>query len=136
MSATQQTSPVDEPVADQTTPAHVASGYFAFANIRGVVCLVQVSTATPASPLTTMDVKIFRHEFINIFRFAETCTLHPTDITILENIDDSLKRYEEDTGTVYLSKEVMSRLRNFTDARFSMTQNRDFDMTHVSQRRT
>ncbi|KAJ3561436.1 hypothetical protein NP233_g10199 [Leucocoprinus birnbaumii] len=134
MSVTQLASPVYSPLAAPAIPAHVDSGYFAFANIRGVVNLVQVSSATPASALTTVDVKIFRHEFINIFRFAEACTLHPADISILESIDDSLKHYEEDKDTVYLAKELVSRVRNLTDPRFSMTQRRGFHMTRISQR--
>jgi hypothetical protein len=93
-----------------------------------------VSDATPASALTTVDVKIFRHEFINIFRFSEARTLHPADINILESIDDNFKHYEEDKETVYLAKELVGRMRNVTDPRFSMTQHRGHHMTRVPQR--
>ncbi|KIM42202.1 hypothetical protein M413DRAFT_53349, partial [Hebeloma cylindrosporum] len=92
-------------------------GYFAFARIKGELCLVQVSYATPASALTTLDVKVFRHEFITIFRFAEHRTLHPADIAILEPIDEQLTRYEEDNETVFLARDVMERMRKLSDPR-------------------
>ncbi|KAF5350972.1 hypothetical protein D9756_008252 [Leucocoprinus leucothites] len=134
MSVSQLVSPACEPFATPRVPAHVDSGYFAFANIRGNVNLVQVSSATPASALTTVDVKIFRHEFINIFRFTEARTLHPADISILESIDDSMKHYEEDKETVYLAKELVGRVRNLTDPRFSMMQHGGFHMARVPRR--
>jgi hypothetical protein len=92
-----------------------------------------VSYATPASALTTVDVKIFRHEFINIFRLSEARTLHPADITILESIDESLKIYEEDKETVYLAKELIAHIRNFTDPRFLMAQHKSHYMARVSK---
>jgi len=67
------------------------------------------------SALTTVDVKIFRHEFINIFRLIESRTLHPADINILESIDDSLTHYERDKETVYLAKELINCMRILTD---------------------
>jgi hypothetical protein len=79
-----------------------------------------VSYATPASALTTVDIKRFRHEFITIFRFAENQTLHPADISILEPIDASLTRYEEENETVFLARDVMERMRKLTDPRRSM----------------
>ncbi|KAF9486286.1 hypothetical protein BDN70DRAFT_870384 [Pholiota conissans] len=116
--------------------------YFAFARIKGDVCLVQgnlralrrfeccqvltaalccaASCATPASALTTVDVKIFKHEFISIFRFSEYRTLHPADISILEPIDDQLTRYEEDNETVFLARDVMERMRKLTDPRWGV----------------
>jgi hypothetical protein len=98
---------------------HTSDGYFAFARIKGDVCLVQASYATPASALTAVDVKVFRHEFISIFRFSEFRTLHPSDICILEPIDDRLTRYEEDNETVFLARNVMERMRKLTDPRWS-----------------
>ncbi|KAK7038903.1 hypothetical protein VNI00_010537 [Paramarasmius palmivorus] len=95
-------------------PPSVDDGHFAFARIEGEVRLVQVSSATPIGALTTIDVKIFRHEFITIFRLLETKTIHPADIYILENIDDRAKCYEEEKETVFLSKDVMERLRKLS----------------------
>jgi len=97
----------------------MSDGYFAFARIKGDVCLVQASYATPASALTAVDVKVFRHEFISIFRFSEFRTLHPSDISILEPIDDRLTKYEEDNETVFLARNVMERMRKLTDPRWS-----------------
>ncbi|KAJ4465676.1 hypothetical protein C8J55DRAFT_407127, partial [Lentinula edodes] len=88
---------------------------FAFARIQGEICLVQVSSSTPAqSALATVDVKIFRHEFITIFRLSATTTLHPSDIQIMENIDEKLVYHEEENGTVFLARDVMERLRKLT----------------------
>jgi hypothetical protein len=67
--------------------------------------------------LTFVDVKIFKHEFISIFRFSEYRTLHPSDISILESIDEQLTRYEEDSETVFLARDVMERMRKLTDPR-------------------
>ncbi|EKM76465.1 hypothetical protein AGABI1DRAFT_115798 [Agaricus bisporus var. burnettii JB137-S8] len=109
------------PFATPCIPADIDAGYFALASIGGKVVLVQVSYATPASALTTVDVKIFRHEFVKMFRFSEARTLHPTDISILETIDDNLTRYEQESGTVFLAKQVTDQMRRLTEPRFSMT---------------
>lgn len=75
---------------------------------------------SPISSLGPVDVKIFRHEFITIFRFSEIKTLHPADICIIEEIDDSLTRYEEENDTVFLARDLMCRLRNLSDRRLPM----------------
>lgn len=73
------------------------------------------------SAFMPVDVSIFRHEFITIFRFEEATTLHPADFSLIECIDDSLLRYEEENETVFLAKDVMERLRQLTvDPRFKM----------------
>ncbi|EEB93891.1 hypothetical protein MPER_07395 [Moniliophthora perniciosa FA553] len=95
-------------------PPSVDDGHFAFARIEGEVRLVQVSSSTPMGALTTIDVKIFRHEFITIFRLSETKTIHPADIYILETIDDRSKCYEEEKEMVFLSKDVVERMRKLS----------------------
>ncbi|KAL0566742.1 hypothetical protein V5O48_015260 [Marasmius crinis-equi] len=95
------------------TPS-VDDGYFAFAKIKDEVCLVQVSSLTPITALTTIDIKIFRHEFITIFRLLESRTMHPDDINIIEILDDRLKCYEEEKETVFLAKEAVQRLRKLS----------------------
>jgi len=107
--------------------------YFAFAQIKGDVCLVQASSM-PMSALSAVDVKIFRHEFISIFRFAENCSLHPADIRILEPIDDRLTRYEEDSETVFLARNVMERMRKLTDPRRNMLKTQSRRTSVVKQR--
>jgi hypothetical protein len=62
-------------------------------------------------------VKIFRHEFISIFRFSHCDTVHPADINILEQIDNQLTRYEEENGTVFLAREIMERLRKMMQSK-------------------
>ncbi|KAJ7868628.1 hypothetical protein B0H14DRAFT_2346604 [Mycena olivaceomarginata] len=88
----------------------VDDGQFAIARVNGAIRLVQVSQATPASALSTVDVKIFRHEFIHIFRYLECKTFHPADVHILEIIDDRHKTYEEESDTVFLAKDVTERM--------------------------
>lgn len=78
--------------------------------------MLTVSLDTPTSALTTVDVKIFRHEFITIFRLLETKTLHPSDISIIEPIDDFHTRYEEENETVFLARELMGRLQKMSMA--------------------
>ncbi|TEB29935.1 hypothetical protein FA13DRAFT_1573202, partial [Coprinellus micaceus] len=87
---------------------------FAFARVKGETCLVQVPCSAPQSAFLPIDVNVFKHEFITIFRFSESTTLHPADFQILEPIDDSLLRYEEENDTVFLAKSLMERLRRFT----------------------
>ena len=43
-------------------------------------------------------------------------TVHPADITILEPIDARLTRYEEESGTVFLARDLMERLQKMTMA--------------------
>jgi len=92
------------------------SSQFAFARINGEVVLVQIFTwpETVSSALAAVDPKIFRHEFITIFRFSHCDSLHPTDVVVLEQIDDASTRYEEDSGTVFLARDVMERLQKIT----------------------
>jgi hypothetical protein len=61
-----------------------------------------------------IEIAIFRHEFITIFRFSHNFLLHPSDILILERIDESSTLYEEDSGTVFLAKDVVEHLQNMT----------------------
>jgi hypothetical protein len=97
----------------------VSFSHFTLYFFRFLTQLSLASYATPASALTTVDVKVFRHEFISIFRFAEYRTLHPTDITILEPIDEQLIRYEEDNETVFLARDVMERMKKLSTPRRS-----------------
>ena len=40
--------------------------------------------------------------------------MHPSDVVVLESIDESQTRYEEDSGTVFLARGVMDRLAKLT----------------------
>ena len=57
------------------------------------------------------DVKVFRHEFITIFRYSHSTTVHPADIHVLYPIDERCTLYEEDKGTVFLARDVMAQLQ-------------------------
>lgn len=98
-----------------------------------MLTILTVSAMTPASALTTIDVKLFRHEFITIFRLSTTMTVHPADIRIIELIDDELMRYEVDNETVFLARELMERMRKLTDRGVRPQQRRQY--SPVARRR-
>ncbi|THH29698.1 hypothetical protein EUX98_g4469 [Antrodiella citrinella] len=85
---------------------------FAFAQIKGAVCLVQLTDPSgSSSPLMYSDVRVFRHEFITIFRYSHCTSVHPSDFQVLELLDGCCTAYEEDKGTVCLAREVMARMQ-------------------------
>lgn len=86
---------------------------FAFAQIHGDVHLVQLADS-PASALVATDVKVFRHEFITIFRYSHSTTVHPADMHVLYPLDDRCALYEEDKGTVFLAKDAMAHMQKLT----------------------
>ncbi len=59
----------------------------------------------------SITLRLFRHEFISIFRLAGSKTLRLSDIRILEVIDDAAKRYEEEQGVVFLARGLVSGIR-------------------------
>jgi len=82
---------------------------------RGSSSAVPPSTpGSTASALSTVDATIFAHEFINIFRFSHRTVMHPADIRVIDPIDDDSARYEEENGTVFLSRDVMERFSKLT----------------------
>ena len=71
-----------------------------------------------SSALMAADVHVFRHEFITLFRYSHRATVHPADMHILEPIEDDATLYEEEKGTVFLARDVMTNLQRLTmDAR-------------------
>ncbi|TFK49321.1 hypothetical protein OE88DRAFT_410565 [Heliocybe sulcata] len=93
---------------------------FALARIRGEVQLVQVSqhlSGSAASALAVVDVNVFRHEFISIFRYSHSTSLHPADVHIIEPVAAEHVLYEEDNGTAFLAKPVIERLRRASEPR-------------------
>ncbi|KAI0084733.1 hypothetical protein BDY19DRAFT_878322, partial [Irpex rosettiformis] len=83
---------------------------FALAQLKGDVCLVQVNHT---SPLTPSSVKVFRHEFITIFRYSHSLYVHPSDLRLLWTIEeeDGALRHDEEKDTVWVTKEVMERVQ-------------------------
>ena len=78
-----------------------------------------VAMPTPgdmSSALMASDVRIFKHEFITIFRYSHTTAIHPADIHVLEPVDERHAMYEEEKGTVFLARDVMDRLQKLTAA--------------------
>jgi len=72
------------------------------------------------SALSAVEARIYAHEFITIFRYSHPAVLHPSDIRILEWLDEQSVLDEEDKGTVFLARDVMQRLRRLTDRRLSI----------------
>jgi hypothetical protein len=114
--------------------------YFALAGVKGEIHLVQsmftdihnthtrltrlpspVSLSTPPSAMTLIDIKIFKHELATIFRHVQTTTMHPSDVRVMQRIEDDSVRYEEDRGTAFLAKEIVEQMRKFSMAATRMT---------------
>ncbi|KAF8480427.1 hypothetical protein DFH94DRAFT_613421, partial [Russula ochroleuca] len=91
---------------------------FALAQVHSDVCLVQVCSSLAHegchSALSAVEAQIYAHEFITIFRYSHPALLHPSDIRILEWLDEQSVLDEEDKGTVFLARDVMERLRRLT----------------------
>lgn len=60
------------------------------------------------------DVRIFRHEFITIFRYSHCASVHPSDFQVLEVLDERFAAYEEEKETVSLAREVMARMQRLS----------------------
>ncbi|KAI0945041.1 hypothetical protein AcV7_001680 [Taiwanofungus camphoratus] len=104
-------------VATHSAPSPLTNAQFAFASIKGNICLVQVSGPSPgkmSSALMASDVNVFRHEFITQFRYSHSASVHPADMHVLEPIDERCILYEEEKGTVFLARDVMARLQTLT----------------------
>lgn len=68
-----------------------------------------------SSALIVSDVAVFRHEFITIFRYSHTATVHPADVHVLESIDERGALYDDEQGTVFLACALVERLRQLMD---------------------
>ncbi|EGO29204.1 hypothetical protein SERLADRAFT_456646 [Serpula lacrymans var. lacrymans S7.9] len=104
-----------EPSATNHSIAEILEEQFAFARINGDVCLVQFTNVSPFSP--TISVNIFRHEFITIFRYSHSTCAAQASVRIFQVLDARGIRYEEDSGTVFLAKDLVERLRWITERR-------------------
>jgi hypothetical protein len=73
---------------------------------------------TTVDPLDTplLDIHVFRHEFVSIFRYSHSASVHPRELRVLEPLDDHAVRYEPDNGTVFLAKDLMAQLKRILDA--------------------
>ncbi|KAN0085875.1 hypothetical protein V8E55_007009 [Tylopilus felleus] len=91
---------------------------FAFAKLQRDVCLVQLVGQTTVDPSGTplLDIHVFRHEFVSIFRYSYSTRVHPLELKVLESLDDHAVRYEPDNGTVFLAKDLMAHLKRILDA--------------------
>ncbi|KAI9453121.1 hypothetical protein F5148DRAFT_963626, partial [Russula earlei] len=91
---------------------------FALAQVHGDVCLVQVCSSLAHeschSALSAVEAQIYAHEFITIFRYSHPAVFHPSEIRILEWLDEHSVLDEADKGTVFLARDVMERLRRLT----------------------
>ncbi|KAG1815183.1 uncharacterized protein BJ212DRAFT_1481713 [Suillus subaureus] len=71
---------------------------FAFARVKGDICLVQLHPIQSETSRESLGV------------------ISPEDIRVLELLDEDRIRYEEDNGTVFLAKDLMAQLRRMIDA--------------------
>ncbi|KAF8900537.1 hypothetical protein CPB85DRAFT_158845 [Mucidula mucida] len=87
------------------------AGKFAFARLKSEhramsgVHLVRLADSETTHP-ELITLHLFRHEFISIFRHAGSTTVHPSDLRILQVVDDASTRYEEEQGVVFLERRV------------------------------
>ncbi|KAG1902474.1 uncharacterized protein F5891DRAFT_949206 [Suillus fuscotomentosus] len=89
---------------------------FAFARVKGDICLVQLHPIQSETSRESLGIIVFRHEFVSIFRYSHDLRVSPEDIRVLELLDEDRIRYEEDNGTVFLAKDLMAQLRRMIDA--------------------
>ncbi|KAG2068866.1 hypothetical protein BDR04DRAFT_734649 [Suillus decipiens] len=89
---------------------------FAFARVKGDIYLVRLHPIQSNTSRESLGVVVFRHEFVSIFRYSHNLCVSPEDIRVLELLDEDQIRYEEDNGTVFLAKDLMTQLRRMIDA--------------------
>jgi len=89
---------------------------FAFARVKGDICLVQLHPVQSETSRESLAILVFRHEFVSIFRYSHDLRVSPEDIRVLELLDEDRIRYEEESGTVFLAKDLMAQLRRIIDA--------------------
>lgn len=64
-----------------------------------------------------LDLHVFRHEFVSIFRYSHSARVHPLEVRLFEPLDDNAGiRYEPDSGAVFLAKDLMAHLKRILDA--------------------
>jgi len=61
-----------------------------------------------------VDVRVFRHEFITIFRYSHNTTVHPADIQVLEVLGEHSVAYDEEKETAFLPRDVMDRMQKMS----------------------
>ena len=55
-----------------------------------------------------------------MFRYSHPAVLHPSDIRILEWLNEQSVLDEVDKGTVFIARDIMARLSRLTDRRRSI----------------
>lgn len=73
-------------------------------------------TVVDPSGTPLLDILVFRHEFVSIFRYSHSARVHPLELRVLEPLDDHAVRYEPDNGSVFLAKDLMAHLKRILDA--------------------
>ena len=63
-----------------------------------------------------LDIDVFRHEFVSIFRYSHSTRVHPLELRVFESLAEHAVRYEPDNGTVFLAKDLMAQLKRILDA--------------------
>ena len=78
--------------------------------------LLALVSSAPTSALLASDIRVFKHEFITIFRYSHSTSVHPSEIRVLEAVPELGAVYEEEKGTVFLAREVMERMQKLVAA--------------------
>lgn len=113
----QSASSITFAIPSMLTQTHVETDpRFAFARVKGDICLVQLHPIQSETSRGSLGIIVFRHEFVSIFRYSHDLCVSPEDIRVLELLDEDRIRYEEDNGTVFLAKDLMAQLRRMIDA--------------------
>ncbi|KAK7684985.1 hypothetical protein QCA50_011820 [Cerrena zonata] len=126
--ATLAYSPIHYSMSSPSSSPSSLRPSFAFAQIGDEIALVQLSQ--PFSSLLVSDIRVYRHEFLTIYRYSHNATVHPSDIHVLKRLDDLCTIGEDIPETITLPREIVSRFEGLSN-------NMKFQrMTTQSYRRT
>lgn len=69
----------------------------------------------PFSSLLVSDIRVFRHEFLTIYRYSHSASVHPSDIHVLKRLDDLCPADEDTPETITLPREIVSRFEGLSN---------------------
>jgi len=97
-----------------TTRTKNVHGRYGFAKLDNDIFLVQLDSS-PAP--RTYQVHVFRHDFVSVFPYLRTQVISSELLEILDNDENGAPRcwLEEDTATVFVAQDVMSRFIRLKD---------------------
>lgn len=90
---------------DERCTSRAACWYVVFLPVLYTILITHLTDSETTHP-ELITLHLFRHEFISIFRHAGSTTVHPSELRILQVVDDASTRYEEEQGVVFLERRV------------------------------